>query len=70
MVASWLVAFDVLNTRNKWVYKACDILNRITWPCLKQIRRVIPPMGGIDLTPMVLLFGIYLVQGFLYGLLR
>jgi YggT family protein len=70
VVVSWLVAFDVLNTRNKWVYKFCSLLNRLTNPGMARLRRIIPPLGGIDLTPMVMLFGIYLVQGFLLGLLR
>ncbi len=70
VVVSWLIAFDVINTRNKWVYKFCDILNRLTEPGLRHLRRMIPPLGGIDLTPMVMLFGIYLLQGLLRGLLR
>ena len=70
VIISWLVVFNVLNTRNKWVYKFCDLLNRATDPVVLQLRRFIPPVGGIDLTPMVLIFGIYLLQGFLYGLLR
>jgi YggT family protein len=70
ILVSWLVAFDVLNTRNKWVYKACDLMNRVTNPPLRRLRKIIPPMGGIDLSPMALMLGIYLVQSFLYGLLR
>lgn len=69
VVISWLVLFDVLNTRNKWVYKACDFLNRVTNPLVLKIRKVIPPLGGIDLTPMVIIFGIYFLQRALYGLL-
>ena len=70
VVVSWLVAFDVLNTRNRWVYKGCTLLNRATEPGMARLRKVIPPMGGIDLTPMVMMFGIYLVQGFLYNSMR
>ena len=69
IVVSWLVVFNVLNMRNKWVYKLTDLLDRATMPGMAQLRRVIPPLGGIDLTPMVLMFGIYIVQGFLYSLL-
>ena len=70
VVISWLVAFDVLNTRNKWVYKFCDILNRLTNPLIVRLRRVIPPLGGMDITPMIVIFGIYLLQGFLISLSR
>jgi YggT family protein len=70
VMVSWLVVFGVLNTRNKWVYKFCYFLDRATSPGMAQLRKVIPPLGGIDLTPMVLIFGIYLAQGFLYSLLR
>lgn len=70
VIVSWLMVFEVLNTRNKWVYKFCDILNRLTEPGMRQLRRVIPPLGGIDLTPMAMLFGIYLAQELLYNLLR
>ena len=62
VVVSWLVAFGVLNTRNDVVYRALDILNRITDPILRPIRRLIPPMGGMDLSPMIVLLIIYVLQ--------
>ena len=62
VVVSWLVAFGVLNTRNDVVYRALDILNRVTDPILKPIRRLIPPMGGLDLSPMIVLLIIYVLQ--------
>jgi len=62
VVVSWLVVFDVLNTRNKWVYKACDLLNKLTNPLVLRLRKIIPPLGGIDLTPMVIIFGIYFLM--------
>ena len=70
VMMSWLVVFDVLNTRNKWVYKLGSLLNRVTNPPMVFLRRWIPPMGGIDFTPMVVIFGIYLLENFLYSLLR
>ena len=70
VMMSWLVVFDVVNTRNKWVYKFCSLLNRATNPGMAQLRKIIPPMGGMDFTPMVMMLGIYLLQGFLIGLLR
>ena len=68
VLASWLVAFDVLNTKNKWVYKACDLMNKATNPLVLRLRKIIPPVGGIDLTPMVIIFGIIFLQNLLGGL--
>lgn len=62
VVVSWLVAFNVVNTRNKWVYKFCQLLNMATEPLVKRLRKFIPPMGGFDFTPMVIILGIYLLQ--------
>lgn len=70
VLVSWLVAFDVLNLRNKWVYKAYGLLNRLVEPPMTYLRKVIPAVGGIDFTPMVIIFGIYLLQNFLWSLLR
>lgn len=69
VIVSWLVAFDVLNTRNRWVYKLCEILNRLTNPLVQRVRRYVPPLGGIDITPMVIILGIYLLQNLLLMLL-
>lgn len=54
-VLSWLVAFNVVNTRNRFVYLVGDFLQRITEPALRPIRRVLPNLGGIDLSPLVLI---------------
>ncbi len=70
VIVSWLVVFGVLNTRNKIVARVCDVLNRLTSPGMDKLRRVLPPMGGIDLSPMVMIFGIYIAQSLLYSLLR
>ena len=62
VVVSWLVAFGVLNTRNDVVYRILDMLNRVTEPLLRPIRRLLPPMGGLDLSPMIVLLIIYVLQ--------
>ncbi len=64
-VMSWLVAFGVINTRNRFVYMVGDFLYRITEPLLRPIRRVLPDMGGIDLSPVVLLLAIVFIQNVL-----
>lgn len=68
IVVSWLVVFDVLNTRNRWVYKFCDLLNKLTNPLILRLRRIVPPLGGVDVTPMIIIFGIYFLQEALVSL--
>ena len=66
VVASWLVAFGVVNTRNRAVYTIVDSLNRLTEPMLRPIRRIIPTFGGLDISPMVLLLVIWFIQSLLH----
>jgi YggT family protein len=61
-VMSMLVAFNVLDTRNRLVWTIGDFLFRITEPALRRIRRVVPTFGSIDLSPVVLIFLIYVAQ--------
>ncbi len=62
VVLSWLVAFNVVNTRNRFVYLVGDFLYRVIEPALRPIRRVLPSFGGIDVSPMVLLVVLYFVR--------
>lgn len=61
-VLSWLVAFNVVNTRNRAVYVIGDFLYRITEPVLRPIRRVLPNMGGLDLSPIALILLIFFIR--------
>jgi YggT family protein len=61
-VASWLLAFNVINARNQLVATIWRTLNALTEPVLKPLRRVIPSVGGLDLSPMVLILGVILLQ--------
>ncbi len=61
-ILSWLVAFNVVNTRNQVVYQIGNALYRLTEPALRPIRRILPNLGGIDLSPVVLLLIIYFLQ--------
>tara|TARA_R110000803_G_scaffold80585_1_gene146439 strand:- start:1953 stop:2249 length:297 start_codon:yes stop_codon:yes gene_type:complete len=54
-ILSWLVAFNVINTSNKFVYMVGDFLYRVTEPALRPIRRIIPDLGGIDISPIILI---------------
>ena len=62
VVLSWLVAFNVVNTRNRFVYMVGDFLYRVIEPALRPIRRIVPNFGGIDVSPMVLLVALYFVR--------
>lgn len=65
-VLSWLVAFEVVNTRNRFVALVLDFTYRLSEPALRPIRRLLPGIGGIDLSPVVLILGIIFVQNLLY----
>lgn len=61
-ILSWLIAFNVLNTRNQFVSTVWDMLYRITEPLLRPIRNMLPNLGGIDISPIILLLGIFFIQ--------
>jgi YggT family protein len=69
-VLSWLVAFNVINTRNRAVYLIGDFLYRITEPALRPIRRFIPSLGGIDVSPIILILILWFVQQELWQIAR
>ncbi|NIY76629.1 YggT family protein [Thalassospira sp. HF15] len=54
-ILSWLVAFNVINTSNRFVYMVGDFLYRVTEPALRPIRRIMPDLGGIDISPIILI---------------
>jgi len=62
VILSWLVAFDVVNTRNRFVFMVSDVLYRLTEPTLGPIRRIMPHFGGIDLSPIVLIVLLYFAK--------
>lgn len=64
-VLSWLFAFDVVNHRNRFVSQLAYALDRITGPVLAPLRRFIPPLGGIDVTPIVALIVIQGIRAYL-----
>ena len=69
-VLSWLVAFDVVNRHNRLVSTISDLCYRLTEPALRPIRRFIPMVNGIDLSPVALILGIIFIQIFLQHLVR
>ena len=61
-VLSWLVAFNVINTQNRFVYTVVDILWRLTEPALRPIRSVLPNLGGIDISPVILILVLLFIR--------
>ena len=61
-ILSWLVAFNVVNVRNGFVYNVVRFLDRVTDPLLRPLRRFIPSFGGIDITPVILLLGLQFLR--------
>jgi YggT family protein len=64
-VMSWLVAFGIINMHNRVVQSFSDIVYRITEPALRSIRRIVPPINGVDLSPIILILLIMFLQRFL-----
>jgi YggT family protein len=64
-VLSWLVAFDIINLRDRAVYQISTFLDRVTDPILRPFRRIIPPLGGVDISPIIVLLIIRGTQQFL-----
>lgn len=62
VVLSLLVSFNVINTGNRIVYTIGDFLHRITEPLLRPIRNILPNLGGIDISPMVLILALYFIR--------
>lgn len=62
-VMSWLIAFNVINTHNQFVGQLWMVLDRITEPLYRPFRRIMPDFGGLDLTPMLVLILIIIVDG-------
>ena len=54
-ILSWLVAFDVINLRNQVVYNVAHFLDAVTRPVLRPVQRIIPTLGGVDISPIIVL---------------
>jgi len=69
-VLSWLIAFNVVNTRNQAVAMIGDFLFRITEPALRPIRNMLPNLGGIDISPVILILLIILIENIILYYIR
>ena len=62
VIISWLVAFNVLNTQNRFVYSILEFTYKLTEPFLNRIRRFIPNLGAFDISPIILLLLIWFIE--------
>ena len=67
-VLSWLIAFDVINFRNRFVFGVHQALGRLTEPMLRPIRRILPDTGTIDISPVILILAVWFVRSLLVEL--
>ncbi len=62
VVVSWLIAFNVINTRNEFVAMIVRVIYQLTEPLLRPIRNLMPNLGGLDLSPLILLLLVFFLQ--------
>ena len=62
VIISWLIAFNILNTQNRFVYSILELTYRLTDPFLNRIRRFLPNLGALDISPIILLLLIWFVE--------
>ncbi|MDC3085568.1 YggT family protein [Candidatus Pelagibacter sp.] len=62
VVISWLIAFNILNTQNRFVYSILEFSYRLTDPILNKIRRFLPNLGSLDISPIILLLLIWFIE--------
>jgi YggT family protein len=64
-ILSWLVAFDVINLRNRFVYNVARFLDAVSRPVLAPFQKIIPPLGGVDISPIIAILVISGIQRYL-----
>ena len=62
VLVSWLIAFNILNTQNRFVYSILELTYRLTDPILNKIRRFLPNLGTLDISPIILLLLIWFIE--------
>ena len=62
VVVSWLIAFKILNTQNRFIYSILELSYRLTDPILNKIRRFLPNLGSLDISPIILLLLIWFIE--------
>ena len=62
VITSWLIAFNILNTQNRLIYSILELTYRLTDPILNKIRRFLPNLGSLDISPIILLLLIWFIE--------
>ncbi len=65
-ILSWLVAFNILNTQNRFVFSVLDVTHKLTDPTLNKIRRFLPTFGSIDLSPVALILFLMFIRNLVF----
>jgi YggT family protein len=68
-ILSWLVAFNILNIGNRFVYSVLEVSYKLTNPALNLIRRYLPNLGSIDISPVILILGLNFLRNFIIEIL-
>ena len=63
---SWLVAFNILNTQNRFVYSVLEVTHKLTDPALNRIRRFLPTFGSIDISPIILILALMFLRNIIF----
>ncbi|MDB5460510.1 MAG: hypothetical protein JWO72_2251 [Caulobacteraceae bacterium] len=68
-ILSWLIAFDVVNMRNRAIYQIAHFLEAVTRPILRPVQKIIPPFGGVDISPIIVIIVLVGIQRFILPLI-
>ena len=68
VIMSWLIAFNIINLSNQFVRTVYEVINRLTEPLLRPIRRILPDLGGVDISPVILILLLWFAKDVVYRL--
>ena len=65
IIATWLIAFNIINTSNRFIYSLMEIVHRLSEPSLRIVRKFIPNFGSIDISPIIVFIALWFIQNLL-----
>ena len=65
IIATWLISFNIINTSNRFIYSAMEILYRLSEPSLRLVRKYVPTFGNIDISPIIVYLLLWVIQSLL-----
>ena len=66
VIISWLIAFNIINTQNRMIYQQIHTLNKLTEPLLSPIRKILPDLGSVDISPVIFLLILYFLKDMIH----